>query len=158
MAYNKIIYNGSTLIDLTGDTVTEGDLLSGKTAHGADGEAISGSMANRGAVSGTIGTLSDSYTIQAGYHNGSGSVEISSTEKAKIIPGNIKKGTMILGVTGDYEIALQAKTVTPSGSQQSISPDSGYGGLSGVTVYAIPYSETSNPAGGITVTIGTQGV
>ncbi len=33
MAYNKIIYGGKTLIDLTGDTVTADRLLKGTTAH-----------------------------------------------------------------------------------------------------------------------------
>lgn len=42
MAYNKIIYGESVLIDLTGDTVTEEALLSGYTAHGADGEVVTG--------------------------------------------------------------------------------------------------------------------
>lgn len=42
----KTYVNGTevpvTLIDLTGDTITAADLASGKTAHGADGEAIVG--------------------------------------------------------------------------------------------------------------------
>ncbi|MBS6475047.1 MAG: hypothetical protein KH354_03585 [Clostridiales bacterium] len=42
MAINKVIYGGNTLIDLTGDTVTADKLLAGYTAHGKDGEAITG--------------------------------------------------------------------------------------------------------------------
>ena len=41
---NKIIYDGNTLIDLTEDTVTEESLLLGKTAHGADGKLIVGTL------------------------------------------------------------------------------------------------------------------
>lgn len=43
MARNKIIYYGETLIDLTGDTVTEATLLKGQTAHDKSGEIITGS-------------------------------------------------------------------------------------------------------------------
>lgn len=39
---NKIIYNGSTLIDLTSDTITAADLASGKTAHDKSGATITG--------------------------------------------------------------------------------------------------------------------
>ena len=42
MAKSKIIYAGETLIDLTSDTVKEDKLLRGYTAHGADGEPITG--------------------------------------------------------------------------------------------------------------------
>lgn len=42
MAYNKIIYNGSVLIDLTSDTVTAADLASGVTAHDKSGAVITG--------------------------------------------------------------------------------------------------------------------
>lgn len=42
MAYNKIVYGQSVLIDLTTDTVDEQHLLSGYTAHGADGEVVTG--------------------------------------------------------------------------------------------------------------------
>ena len=42
MSINKVVYGGKTLIDLTGDTVTEDKLLSGITAHGKDGELVTG--------------------------------------------------------------------------------------------------------------------
>ena len=42
MAYNKVIYGGNTLIDLTGDTVTPATMLSGAKAHDKSGEVIEG--------------------------------------------------------------------------------------------------------------------
>ena len=42
MAISKVIFGGDTLIDLTADTVTADQILKGKTAHGADGEVITG--------------------------------------------------------------------------------------------------------------------
>lgn len=56
---------------------------------------------------------------------------------------------------GSGNITAQAKTVTPSTSQdQVITPDNGYNYLSQVTVKKISYTETPNAAGGTTVTIG----
>lgn len=141
----------------TGDATAEAaDILAGKTAY-VNGAKVSGAMPDKGAVTGTIATKEGEYTVPAGYHNGSGKVSISATEQAKIIPGNIKSGVTILGVSGEYsgeEVQAQEKAVTPSTSQQIIQPDTGYDYLSKVTVAAIPYSEASNAAGGITVTIG----
>ena len=187
---NKVVYGGNTLIDLTGDTVAVGTLLSGVTAHDASGAIITGTcdydantsdatavvaevldtktfykngskltgtMPNRGAVAGTISTVAGEYTVQQGYHDGSGKVAIDSTEQAKIIASNIKDGVSILGVTGTYTgegVTAQAKSVTPSTAQQVVLPDSGYDYLSQVTVAAIPYSEALNAAGGYTATIG----
>ena len=85
------------------DDAVSGDILSGKKAHSLNG-AITGSMANNGAVNGTINTVAGSYSIPSGYHNGSGSVSISSTEQAKIVSGNIKNGVTILGVTGSSSV------------------------------------------------------
>lgn len=46
MANNKVqLSDGTVLLDLTGDTVTPGNLLSGATAHNAAGEPISGAVA-----------------------------------------------------------------------------------------------------------------
>lgn len=142
--------------DTSEDTVAVAEILSGKTAH-ARGTKLTGTMPNRGAVSGTISTVSEEYGIQQGYHDGSGKIAIDSTEQKKIIAGNIKAGVEILGVTGSYSgeaISVQSKTVTPMNSQQIVTPDDGYDYLSQITVNAIPYVETDNAAGGITITIG----
>lgn len=142
--------------DTSEDTAAVAEILSGKTAH-ARGVQLEGTMPNRGAVTGVISTRDETFTIPQGYHDGSGSVGIDATEKAKIIPGNIKAGVPILGQIGTYSgeaIEVQTKTVTPTNAQQVVLPDTGYDYLSQVTVNAIPYTETDNSAGGYTITIG----
>ena len=139
------------------DTATASEILATKTAH-ARGTALTGTMPNNGAVSGTISTVSGEYTVPQGYHDGSGKVSISSTEQAKIIATNIRQGVTILGVegtmSGQEDVNAQSRTVTPSASAQTVTPDTGYNYLTQVTVNAIPYSESDNSAGGVTVTIG----
>jgi hypothetical protein len=44
MGYNIIKYAGRVLMDLSKDTVTSDKLLEGYTAHGANGEKITGTM------------------------------------------------------------------------------------------------------------------
>lgn len=186
-----VLSNGTTLIDLTGDTVTAADVLSGVTTHGKDGAPITGTctydsdtsddtaavgeilsgktahargalltgtMTNNGAVTGTISTVSGQYTVPQGYHDGSGKVSIASAEQDKLIAANIRQGVTILGVQGTMSgsegVNAQSKTATPSWSQQTIQPDTGYTHLSQVTVAAIPIAYSDNSAGGQTVTIG----
>lgn len=142
--------------DTSDDTVAAAEMLVGKTAH-ARGVKITGTMPNNGAVSGSITTKDGQYTIPQGFHDGSGKVGIASAEKAKLIPGNIKSGVVVLGVTGSYggeSINAQTKSVTPSFTQQVVQPDDGYDYLSTVTVAAIPVAYADNAAGGRTVTIG----
>lgn len=71
---------------------------------------------NQGAIDASV-KEGESYTIPAGYHNGTGTVK---------------------GVSGGGNYQLQSKTVTPTKDQQAVTPDQGYYGLSGVTVGAIP--------------------
>ncbi len=78
--------------------------------------AKAAAIKNQGAVDASV-KEGESYTIPAGYHNGSGTVK---------------------GVSGGGNYNLQTKSVTPTKEQQSISPDQGYYGLSAVTVGAIP--------------------
>ena len=138
-------------------TATAAEILSGKTAYNK-GNKVTGSMKNNGAVSGTISTKTGAYTVPQGYHDGSGKVQIDSTEQAKLIPANIREGVTVLGVAGTMSPnegeKAQEKTVTPSTTAQTVVPDTGYTCLSSVTVNAIPYVESDNSAGGKTVTIG----
>ena len=89
--------------------------------------AIDG-IENKGAITASV-QEGDSYTIPAGYHNGSGTVT---------------------GVAGGGNYSLQTKTATPTKNQQSITPDQGYYGLSAVTVEAIP--ESYQNVSGVTAT------
>ena len=134
------------------------EILTGKTAY-VKGSKVTGSMPNNGGVEGTISNLETPYTIPQGYHDGSGTVEIDSAEKAKIIADNIRQGVTILGIegtmTGDEDVKAQSKSVKPTFSEQQVTPDSPtYNYLSQVTVQAIPVSETLNEQGGYTLTVG----
>lgn len=71
MAINKVEYNGSTLIDLTEDTIKDNFLLDGVVAHDASGEKITGQMPNNGEIIGMIdGIIATSATIPSGYTSG----------------------------------------------------------------------------------------
>lgn len=136
-------------------TVAVAEILEGKTAY-ARGAKLTGTMPNKGAVSGTIATK-EAYTIPMGFHDGSGTVSIDATESAKIVAGNIKSGVTILGVEGTFSgesVTAQTKSVTPTMSVQTVLPDEGYDYLSQVSVAAIPVNYSDNAAGGQTCTIG----
>lgn len=144
-------------VDSTDATAAVAEILKGKTAY-ARGAILTGTMNNNGSVSGKITTVAGTYTIPQGYHDGSGKVSIDSTEQSKLVASNIREGITILGVegamSGTEDARPQAKTVTPTTSAQTILPDEGYNYLSQVTVNAIPYAQSENSAGGLTVTIG----
>lgn len=145
-------------LDTSEATLKPSEALEGKI-FGANGKMQTGTAKNNGAVHGVISTKNGSYTVPIGYHDGSGNVVIDPTEMAKLIADNIRAGITILGVTGTMsgteDVKAQSREVTPSASQdQVITPAAGYNYLSQVTVKKIPYTETPNAAGGITVTIG----
>lgn len=142
--------------DTSDATVAVAEILKDKTAY-ARGSKIVGTMPNNGAKNYTISNLNDQ-TISLGFYDGSGKISFDSAEKAKIIPANIKNGVSILGVqgtmTGQEDLQVQSKTVTPTFTAQTILPDSGYDYLSQVVVSAISVTESENSAGGLTLTIG----
>lgn len=122
----------------------------------ANGARCVGTAPNNAGITKTITDKEEEVAIPIGYHDGSGKVGISTTEREKLIPANIKQGITVLGVEGSYSgegMNLQSKTVTPSKTSQIVQPDVDYDALSSVTVNAIPYTETENAAGGTTVTI-----
>lgn len=86
---------------------------------------IISNIVNRGAVSVQL-KEGETYTIEQGYHDGSGTVS---------------------GVAGGGDYKLEpTKTVTPTKRQQNVTPSSGFYGLEGVTVNAIPeiYQDVSS--------------
>lgn len=103
--------------DTSAVTAAAADVLANKVIVNADGETITGSMPNNGAVTKTLDTTTTSYTIAKGYHGGTGTVSISP----------------------------ETKTATPTKSTQTITPSSGKV-LSSVTVAAIPsnYVDTAD--------------
>ena len=144
-------------VDSGDATAAVAEILKDKTAY-ARGSKLTGTMPNNGAVSGVISAKAEQYTVPIGYHDGSGKVGISATEQAKLVPSNIRAGVTVLGVEGTMSssegVKAQAKSVTPSASEQVVLPDSGYTHLAQVTVAPIPYKEAANAAGGLTATIG----
>lgn len=103
--------------DVSPVTAGAGDVLANKVIVNADGETVAGTMANNGAVSKTLDTATKSYTVPAGYHNGTGKVQIVTEEK----------------------------TATPTKAAQEITPAAGKV-LSKVSIGAIPdnYVDTSD--------------
>ena len=133
MAHPSVVINGVTYagvpeVDIPksgGGTVkfydvSEADaaaanVLSGKIFVGPSGQET-GSMTNNGATGGTISAKAGVVNIPAGYTSG-GTVQISSTEQAKIIAGNIKSGVTLLGVSG----SLSAPTISQDNTTKVLS-------------------------------------
>lgn len=113
---------------VTGVTAGAGDVLSGKVIVDADGTEVTGTMANNGAVAESLDTTKTSYTVPAGYHDGTGTVAIT----------------------------LDQKSVTPTKVEQVVTPGTGKV-LEKVTVAAIPaaYQDvTGVTAGAADVLVG----
>lgn len=144
--------------DTSDATASDSEILATKTAY-VNGVKLTGSMTNRGGVTGTITDVEDGYVIPQGYHDGSGTVNLDSTSLANLVPQNIRDSVVIAGVegtmTGSEDVSAQAKSVTPTFAQQVVTPTSPtYNYLTQVTVAAIPVTRADNAAGGVTVTIG----
>lgn len=94
--------------DTASADITAGDVLTGKTAYGSAG-SVSGSMANNGSTSGTIGTKAGTVTIPAGYTTGG---TVSLTNVTDCVSGNILSGKSILGVSGSLSMPTISQNST----------------------------------------------
>ena len=130
MGNSKIVFNARVLIDLTADTVAAAKLLEGTTAHGANGERVTGTILDRNTVGkhGAVGASSaypsvavtpverDTQAYQntdgvkrvylkppKGYYNGESYVGDSYATVARVIglsEANLCAGSSVLGITG----------------------------------------------------------
>lgn len=102
------IPGGGGGVDLDVTTAQAGDILAGKVIVGPDGEPLTGTMPNRGAVSQVL-PINGNYTIPAGYHNGLGKVtqNIPVQGGSTITPGTITKTAVAAGryVSGNVNVA-----------------------------------------------------
>ena len=165
------VLSGKVIVDKDGEplagtlalsgTAADSQVLSGQTYYNTDAKTKrTGSMTNRGAVSQSL-AINGTYTIPAGYHNGSGKVtqSIPTQGAATITPGtsaktaiaagryasgnitvegnanlvasNIKKGVTIFGVTGTME-PLLTPSVLINGS--TVNVEWGYSGAADLGV------------------------
>lgn len=133
-----------TAIDLSEDTIIAGALLTGYTAHDRQGHAITGTLAH-----GNVDTSNDTVTaavLLSGYtaHDSTGAQIVGTMVAADLSQDTVTAATLLYGytahdasgnaITGIYQINLEDITVTPSESEQVITPSSGYDGIGEVTV------------------------
>jgi hypothetical protein len=101
MAINKVIYDGDTLIDLTGDTVTEATLVKGTTAHNASGVRITGTA--------DYAAANHTHSVASTSANGF----MSSTDKAKLdgIASGANKTTVDSALSSSSTNPVQNKVI-----------------------------------------------
>lgn len=122
MSVNKVVYGGTTLIDLSHDTLTADKLLSGVTGHDKAGDGVTGTIPSLGAQTITPGT-SDQIIAAGQFLSGEQTIK----GDANLMPENIAQGVRIFGVegtfsggaikgaTGTVSVAQWASSVTVSG-------------------------------------------
>jgi hypothetical protein len=111
-------------------------------------------MPNIGKATGTISTKAGTYTIAKGYHDGTGSVSISSAEQAKIIAENIKKDISILGITGIYEGDSKVTWSTATATGSSNSKTLAFSVTGNPTMYYVVLTTASTTVNTTSITIG----
>ena len=144
--------------DTTDANAVAGEILLNKTAY-VNKVKVTGSMPNNGSSNVTVTGLSGT-SIPAGYYDGSGKAVIDSTSASALSANNIRAGVTILGVEGSLspedDLTVGPVSATPTSSQQVITAASqSLDYITQVTVAAIPYTETVNAQGGLTVVIGS---
>lgn len=125
MAVNKVIYGGTTLVDLTGDTVTADDLAAGVTATGADGKPVVG-LLPKVTIDNELSTTStnpvqnkviaEAIANMGGGSGGGGGGGVSTSEVNTWTAGQIFNDITISGVKKTESLVMYSDTITPTSS------------------------------------------
>lgn len=96
------------------------------------------------------------YTLEDNYENIADAIRTKLGVQTTYKPGEMAEA--IESISGGGGSTLQSKTVSPTGSAQTVSPDSGYDGLSSVSVRAVVTSgiTAANIKAGTAVTVGSS--
>lgn len=142
---SKVTVNGAPLQEKTVIPVPGGSSVTPDTDYyGLSKVTITGYPLQSKTV--TPSATPQTVTPSTGYR-GLSSVTVNGD--SDLVAENVKNGVEIFGVTGTYKGTLQSKTVTPSTSSQTVTPDEnvGFTGLSQVTVNAAKLqSKTVTPS------------
>ena len=137
MGVSKVIINGVTKIDITGDTVAANKLLTGYTAHGADGEELTGSIASKSSTDLTVSGAT--VTAPAGYYSSSASKAVASGSAT----------TPATSITANPTISVNSSTGVISASvsaSESVTPTVSAGYVSSGTAGTISVSGSNTSA------------
>lgn len=145
---NKLVVNGVTKLDLSGDTITADKLATGYTAHDASGKPITGTATSGSVIiedttdshGGIIRTITSVDTVVVGRKN------ITSNGTYAASDDNFNGYSQVTVNVPSVAPTLQTKSVsyTPSEAQQTatVTADSGYDGLDQVNVTVGAISST----------------
>lgn len=122
MAISKVIFGSDTLIDLTGDTVTADKLASGITAHGKDGEPITGTNTFDSDTSDATAAVAEILTGKTAYARGSKitgimpnnesfTSNITTKEQRVSIPQGYHDGSGSVGIDATEQAKLIAGNI-----------------------------------------------
>lgn len=157
---NKVVYGGTTLIDISDTTATADKILSGYGAYGADGRWMDGTAA---AGSGSAIAVVDTLDANGGTIRTITAVSLEGDTVAadKLLSGYTAHNSLGEAITGTYVPSStntqSNKTVSPTESQQVVTPDTGYDNLAQVTVNAVANGTVTAPSSisGSSATIST---
>lgn len=137
---NKVVFGSATLVDLTGTTATADKILQGYGAYGADGAWMDGTAV---AGSGSAVSITDTTDANGGTIRTITAVSLAgdTVTADKLLSGYTAHNSLGEAITGTYVPSGSAiesnKTVSPSESQQIVTPSTGYDALAQVTVNAV---------------------